>query len=320
MVEAIVESIGLTKRYGNKLAIDSVNLHVPPGVCFGFLGPNGAGKTTMIRMLLGLAHPTSGTAKIRGMVMPGASEKALSRVGGIVEEPRFYPYLTGRQNLQAWAACQDDAARARVDGSLERLGLAHRADEKVSAYSLGMRQRLGVARALLNDPELLVLDEPTNGLDASGMIEFRQLIRDMVEKEGRAVFISSHLLDELEKIVDYVAIVRAGTVIIEGSMRELIEAGDRGIQIDCDDREAARRVLSGVPEVTGVEDRPDGELYARIPPTREAAMAMNRALVEAGIGVASITKREQSLEQRYLEITEGSTPGEMGDVKKGVKP
>ncbi len=319
MAEAVIESIGLTKQYGNKRAIDNVNLRVPAGVCFGFLGPNGAGKTTMIRMLLGLAHPTSGTAKIRGMVMPGASAEALSRVGGIVEEPRFYPYLTGRQNLRAWAACQDDVARSRVDASLVRLGLEHRADDKVSAYSLGMRQRLGVARALLNDPELLVLDEPTNGLDASGMIEFRQLIRDMVEKEGRTVFISSHLLDELEKIVDYVAIVRAGTVVIEGSMRELIEAGDRGIQLDCDDREGARRVLSAVPGVVGVEDRPNGELYARIPPTRELAIAINRALVEAGIGVASITKREQSLEQRYLEITEGTLPGQMADVKKEPK-
>ncbi|TML03296.1 MAG: ATP-binding cassette domain-containing protein, partial [Actinobacteria bacterium] len=205
-----VETSGLTKRFGDRVAVDNVELRVPGGSAFGYLGPNGAGKTTLIRMLLGLTRATAG--------------EALARVGAIVEEPRFHRYLTGRENLSVVAAARERQAHGRIESALERVGLAERADERMSTYSLGMRQRLGVARALLADPELLILDEPTNGLDPAGIHEFRGMIRGLVA-EGRTVLLSSHLLDEVEKICDAVAIVDHGRVVMQGSLAEL--KGDR---------------------------------------------------------------------------------------------
>jgi ABC-2 type transport system ATP-binding protein len=196
---AIIQLEHVSKRFGQQLAVDDVTLDVPRGRCFAWLGSNGCGKTTLIRMMLGLARPTAGSIRLRGCVVPGDIRGALSRVGGIVEEPRFYPYLSGRRNLDVWAAHHGGEARARIPAVLERVALSERADDKVKTYSLGMRQRLGVARALLNDPELLVLDEPTNGLDPAGMLEFRTMIRNVVEQEGRTVFISSHILDEVQR-------------------------------------------------------------------------------------------------------------------------
>jgi len=300
--DVVIETVDLTKRFGSLKAVDAVSLTVPAGTAFGFLGPNGAGKTTLIRMLLGLARPTSGEASVRGFRVPDETRRALERVGGIVEEPRFYGYMTGRQNLEAWAPLLGSDARARIAAALERVGLSEQANKKVSTYSQGMRQRLGVARALLNDPELLVLDEPTNGLDPAGMAEFRATVRDLVEREGRTVFISSHLLDEIEKMCDHVAIVNRGEVVAQGSVQSLIEGGKRGLVIDVDDVERAARVIAGLDSAAAVERRPDGKVFVATEPTREAAMALTRALVEAGVGVASLTASEESLEQRYLEI------------------
>jgi ABC-2 type transport system ATP-binding protein len=305
--DAVIETVDLTKRFGSLKAVDGVSLRVPAGIAFGFLGPNGAGKTTLIRMLLGLARPTSGGATVRGYPVPDETRSALERVGGIVEEPRFYGYMTGQQNLEAWAPLLGAGARARIAEALERVGLAERANKKVSTYSQGMRQRLGVARALLNDPELLVLDEPTNGLDPAGMAEFRTTVRDLVEREGRTVFISSHLLDEIEKMCDHVAIVNHGRVVVQGSVRSLIEGGKRGLVIDVDDVESAARVIVGFDGSALIERRPDGKVFVATDPGREAAMALTRALVQAGVGVASLTASEESLEQRYLEITGGET-------------
>src|SRR3982751_1951784 len=197
----VVETFGLTKRFGERVAVDGVDLHIPRGVAFGYLGPNGAGKTTLIRMLLGLTPATAGTMRILGRDVPADRAAALARVGAIVEEPRFHGYLTGRENLAIIAAARERVAHDRIGVALERTGPADRADEKVKRYSLGMRQRLGVARSLLADPELLILDEPTNGLDPAGILEFRDMIRGFVA-EGRTVLLSSHLLDEVEKICD----------------------------------------------------------------------------------------------------------------------
>ena len=192
---------------------------MPRGVAFGFLGANGAGKTTLIRLLLGLAEPTSGTMRLLGHDLPGGSAAALARVGAIIEEPRFHPHLTGRENLHVHAAARDRAAaRPRSTARSARVGLAARADDRVKTYSLGMRQRLGVARCLLADPELLILDEPMNGLDPAGILEFRHLIRELVA-EGRTVLLSSHLLDEVEKTCDVVAIVDEGRVVAQGTIR-----------------------------------------------------------------------------------------------------
>ena len=210
-METVIETRALTKRFGDRAAVDGVDLVVGAGVAFGFLGPNGAGKTTMIRTLLGLTKATSGEVSLLGLPQPAKRREALARVGAIVEEPRFHPHLTGRENLKIVAAARDSAAEGRIDESLGRVGLAQRANDRVKTYSLGMRQRLGIARCLLADPQLLILDEPMNGLDPAGILEMRHLIRAFVD-EGRTVFLSSHLLDEVEKTCDQVAIVDRGRV------------------------------------------------------------------------------------------------------------
>ncbi|MGH3020269.1 MAG: ABC transporter ATP-binding protein, partial [Gaiellaceae bacterium] len=187
----VVETSGLTKRFGERVAVDHLDLHIPRGSAFGYLGPNGAGKTTLIRMLLGLTDATAGKMRLLGRPVPAERAEALARVGAIVEEPRFHGHLTGRENLTVIAAAREPEAHGRIDGALTRVGLSQRADERVKRYSLGMRQRLGVARSLLADPELLILDEPTNGLDPAGIHEFRDMIRGFVT-EGRTVLLSSH--------------------------------------------------------------------------------------------------------------------------------
>src|SRR5205823_6877312 len=212
VVVPAVETSGLTKRFGSRVAVDEVDLTVPQATAFGFLGPNGAGKTTLIRTLLGLTHPTSGTVSLLGHTMPGERAVALRRVGAIVEEPRFHLHLTGRENLQVVAAAREREAEGRITPALARVGLAPRADERVASYSLGMRQRLGVARCLLADPLLLILDESMNGFDPAGMEEFRQMIEALIE-EGRTVFLSSHLIDEVEKTCQRIAIIDQGRIL-----------------------------------------------------------------------------------------------------------
>ena len=268
--------------------------------------------------MLGLAQPTGGRIHLRGCEVPREIRRALSRVGGIVEEPRFYPYLSGRRNLDVWAAHYGGEARARIPAVLDRVALTERAGDKVKTYSLGMRQRLGVARALLNDPELLVLDEPTNGLDPAGMLEFRTMIRNLVEKEERTVFISSHILDEVQKMADDIAIVQAGRLISWGPVDELIAAGRHSVLLRVDDEARARSVLSGVRFVAGigtneVHDALDLEV-ADI--SDERLIAINRALVEAGVGVAEIWRESETLEQRFLDLTADSKPGDMSPVRK----
>ena len=304
---SLIEARGLTKRFGARTAVADVDLDVPPGVCFGFLGPNGAGKTTLIRLMLGLAHPTAGTVKIGGVDVAQDARGALRQVGAIVEEPRFHPHLTGEENLRAHAALLEDqqAAEDRIEAMLARVGLQGRGDDKVGGYSLGMRQRLGVARALLGDPRLLILDEPTNGLDAEGMAGFRVLIRGLVEQDGRTVFISSHLLDEMQKLCDDVAIVEQGRVVTQSSVEDLLggPAGGGVLVVDCDDVAAAARVLRDELDLTALTT--DGRLRVTGVAGREGAIAVTRALVVAGIGVAEVRPEAGSLEQRYLEITHG---------------
>src|SRR5919198_3675270 len=237
----VVETSGLTKRFGDRIAVSNVDLRVPRGAAFGYLGPNGAGKTTLIRMLLGLTHASAGTIRLLGRPLPAERADALARVGAIVEEPRFHRYLSGRENLAIVAAAREREAQRRIAGALARVGLAERADERVASYSLGMRQRLGVARSLLADPELLILDEPTNGLDPAGVHEFRAMIRGFVA-EGRTVLLSSHLLSEVEKICDAVAIVDRGRVVMQGSLAELT-GNEQTILIGSSDRLRAQTLL-----------------------------------------------------------------------------
>src|SRR5579862_6142607 len=230
--ELAVETHGLVKRFGTNVAVNNVDLRIPRGCAFGYLGPNGAGKTTLIRLLLGLTHADAGTMSLLGYPVPGQRAKALARVGAIVDEPRFHGHLTGRENLQILAAAREGAARERIGPSLERVGLLHRADDRVSKYSMGMRQRLGVAACLIADPQLLILDEPMNGLDPAGMHEMRDMILSLVA-EGRTVVLSSHLLDEVERTCDAVAIVDRGTVIRQGPISQLLAGAAMTVQVEC---------------------------------------------------------------------------------------
>ena len=300
-----IETHDLGKRFGQRTALAGVDLAVPRGVAFGFLGANGAGKTTLIRLLLGLAEPTSGRMQLLGHALPGERADALARVGAIIEEPRFHGHLTGRENLHVHAAARDRTARDRIDGALARVGLGARGDDRVKNYSLGMRQRLGVARCLLSDPELLILDEPMNGLDPAGILEFRHLIRELVA-EGRTVLLSSHLLDEVEKTCDVAAIVDEGRVVAQGSIHELVRGGPRAIDIVCSSPIAAVSLLAAVPGVTRATDHEGGlrvTLGPEAPVDREIVTALLRRLLEHGLAVERVAPVSTSLEERFLTMT-----------------
>jgi ABC-2 type transport system ATP-binding protein len=298
----VVETSGLTKRFGERVAVADVDLRVPRGAAFGYLGPNGAGKTTLIRMLLGLTQATAGTMRLLGRPVPEERAAALARVGAIVEEPRFHAHLTGRENLTVIAAAREPEAHARIDGALARVGLTNRADERVKRYSLGMRQRLGVARSLLADPELLILDEPTNGLDPAGIHEFRDMIRGFVA-EGRTVLLSSHLLDEVEKICDEVAIVDRGQVVAQGSIADLAAGGKKTILIATSDEEQSVAILSEHRAVESVTAEPSGIRVTLDPDADGAGDDISRRLVLAGLAIRRFEPSRVSLEQRFLEIT-----------------
>jgi ABC-2 type transport system ATP-binding protein len=302
---AAIETTGLTKRFGERTALDGVDLYVPRGSAFGFLGPNGAGKTTMIRTLLGLTHASAGSMSIFGEPVPEQRAHALQRVGAIVEEPRFHMHLSGRENLRVVAAVRGPETRERIEPALARVGLAERAEEKVKSYSMGMRQRLGVARCLLADPLLLILDEPTNGLDPSGIQEFREMIRAMVEQEGRTVFISSHLLDEVEKTCDAAAIVDRGKVIEQGTIADLAGGGGarHELIVGVDDAERALGALNAS-ELVLEARRSDEGIRVVLSGDPHTAAQVNAALVAAGVGVARLEPVRHSLEQRFLAITQ----------------
>jgi ABC-2 type transport system ATP-binding protein len=296
-----IQTVGVTERFGDRLAVDAVNLTVPRGVVYGLLGHNGAGKTTLIRMLLGLTRCSAGAIHLLGRAIPEQRSHALARVRALVEEPKFLPYLSGRENLRIVADVRGLDARARVAPALQHVGLSNRADDRVKQYSLGMRQRLGVARTLLADPELLILDGPSNGLDPAGIVEFRQLIRSLADDEGRTVFLSSHDLSEVEKVCDAAAIIDRGRVLEEGAIDEL--AGGRGqeLAIGCDDPAAATSVLDG--HVARVR-RSDGVLHVTLQgDPRPSAAAVNSRLVEAGVSVWHLQLERPMVEQRFLEMT-----------------
>jgi ABC-2 type transport system ATP-binding protein len=302
-----VETHGLSKRFGDNLAVDGVELLVPRGCAFGYLGPNGAGKTTLIRVLLGLTHADAGTMYLLGQPVPSHRDKALARVGAIVDEPRFHSHLTGRQNLQILAAAREPAARGRIAPSLERVGIVHRADDKVSSYSMGMRQRLGVAACLIGDPDLLILDEPMNGLDPAGMQDMRQMILSLVA-EGRTVVLSSHLLDEVERTCDAVAIVDRGRVVRQGPISELLAGSSLTLQVGCSDPARASALIAatriGAADGTEVTADPTG-LSVTLPPAtgNDVIAEINRVLVEGGVSVHRLLLHQATLESWFLQVT-----------------
>jgi ABC-2 type transport system ATP-binding protein len=296
----IIECRGLTKRFGERTAVRDLDLEVPRGCAYGFLGHNGAGKTTLIRMLLGLTEPDAGSMRVSGRPLPRERATVLARVGAIVEEPHFHPHLTGRENLRVVAAVRGPEAGRRIDGVLARMGLADRAGDRVRGYSQGMRQRLGVARCLLGDPELLILDEPMNGLDPGGILELRTMIGSLVA-EGRTVFLSSHLLDEVEKTCDAAAVIDRGQVIAAGPIAELVQGGARELDVGCDDPRAAVDLLDGHDAVAAARATDDGIRVTLSGP--DGAASINARLVRAGVAVYRLAPVQESLEHRFLEMT-----------------
>ena len=291
----IVETHGLTKRYGSGvLAVDSVDMSVRRGEVYGFLGPNGAGKTTTLRMLVGLIRPTSGTASVAGHA-PGAPT-GLAHIGSLIESPGFYPYLSGRENLKVVAELAGVPLR-RAEEVLDIVELASRAGRKFGTYSTGMKQRLGVAAALLKDPDLLILDEPTNGLDPQGMAEMRKLIRDIGQGE-RTVLISSHLLGEVEQICDRVGVISNGRLVRQSTVQELV--GEEGVLVRAQPVAQAEEVLVRAYGRESVS-RQDGAIVLKAKP--ETSVEVNRALMAAGVGVSELRPFERSLEEVFFQLT-----------------
>ena len=299
MSDLPVEARGLVKRYGDLTAVDHVNLTVAGGDVFGYLGPNGAGKTTSLRMLLGLIRPTEGSARLFGRDPLVDGARALDHVAGFVEGPRFYPYLSARRNLRMLADYDGGDARLRIDEVLDLVELRERANDKVGGYSHGMRQRLGIAASLLRQPRLLLLDEPTTGLDPAGMRDMRDLVRRLAS-EGITVLLSSHLLGEVEELCNRVAIIRRGRIIYEGSLGDLLAGAASGYRLRTPEPERARTLLLALPGVEGLVAN-NGEL--RFSADERAAGALSIALGQARIPITAFIPETASLEELFLEMT-----------------
>ncbi len=298
-----VEVRGLVKRYGELTAVDQVDLTVRAGDVFGYLGPNGAGKTTSLRMMLGLIRPTAGSVRLFGRD-PQLGVAALEGVAGFVEAPQFYPYLPGLVNLRLLAALDGGESASRIDEVLDVVELRDRAKDKVGGYSHGMRQRLGIAAALLRRPRLLLLDEPATGLDPGGMRDMRRLVKRLAS-EGMTVLLSSHLLAEVEELCNRVAIVRSGRVAYEGSLQDLRNAAGLRFRVRTTDDERARRICAAQPGIDLDED--DARLIVRAD-TQDAVAQLSQALVEGGALVMELSPQLATLEDLFFRLTEDEQP------------
>jgi ABC-type multidrug transport system ATPase subunit len=302
MTDLAIQTEGLTKRLGDAAVVDKLDLVVPRGSVYGFLGPNGSGKTTTIRMLLGLIWPSAGSYRVLGEAMPAANAKVLPQVGALIEGPAFYPWLTGRQNLRRMDAAgvdgQRKTRRERIDAALTRVGLAAAANKRFRAYSLGMKQRLGLAAALLRPRSLLILDEPTNGMDPQGTREIRNLVRELAG-EGSTVFLSSHLLSEVEQVCSHVGIISVGKMVAQGSVEELRGRGEAMLRVETDDAPGAAKILDrlGLEAITVTGEVVSAQLDGQRPEE------CNRELVLAGVGVRSLTTDRRSLEDAFVALT-----------------
>lgn len=298
--DVALRTLGLTKRFGALTAVDGLDLEVRHGEVVGLLGPNGAGKSTTIGMVLGLIAPTAGRAEIAGIDVRADPASAMSHVGAIAEVPSFYPYLSGRDNLIALALIRGGAALGRVDAALTRVGLFDRARSAFRTYSLGMRQRLGIASTLIADPALVILDEPTNGLDPAGQREIRALVRELAN-EGRAVLLASHLLHDVQQIADRVVVIHRGKLVMSGTVAQMIDRAG-GYRVEVADPGRAAVVLRALPFVRDV--RIDGSVLAVGTEDRNGA-GISRALAEAGIYPETIERQRATLEEVFMELTEG---------------
>ncbi|MEA2635792.1 MAG: type transport system ATP-binding protein [Chloroflexota bacterium] len=316
MAQALaVETHGLTKRYSTGLlAVNDLDLRVRTGEVYGFLGPNGAGKTTTLRLLSGLIHPTSGNALVAGAA-PG-SPASLARMGAMVETPAFYPYLSGRDNLRV-VARYAGVPTSRIEPVLKLVDLTDRARHKFKTYSTGMKQRLGVAAALLKGPDLLILDEPTSGLDPQGTIEMRALLKEL-KQGGRTVVLSSHLLNEVELTCDRVGVIAKGKLVAEGTVDELrARSGGRTLMIRATPLDQARRLLESLLKPDQVKVVDDA-LVLTVDPSQAASI--NRRLVSDGVDVSELRVSEQSLETLFLELTESPHPDALRQAGEGMTP
>ncbi|WP_281887044.1 ABC transporter ATP-binding protein [Paenibacillus sp. YYML68] len=303
---------GVQKRIGKRLIIKGISFDVRAGEIFGFLGPNGSGKTTTIRMLVGLIKPTAGTVRICGYNVFTQHEKALQYVGCIVENPELYPYMSGWENLEHFARMLDGVTEQRIHEVVDIVGMDARIHDKVKTYSLGMRQRLGIAQALLNDPKLLILDEPTNGLDPQGIKELREFIRRLADT-GLSLFVSSHLLSEIQQMCDRVAIISDGEVLQVGEVSELVDERAGTVIWTVRPADAARAVLEAHPDVRDLAEL-DAEtadaparLASRLAP--ELIPELSRRLIAAGVELFGVENRVPSLEDLFLQVTEGKRIG-----------
>ena len=297
-----IQTSGMTKRFGSATVVDNVSLEVPTGSVFGFLGPNGSGKTTSIRMLLGLLTPDAGDVAVLGRPIPSAIPEVLPSVGALIDGPAFYPWLSGRKNLLRLDAFGSDPQRVtrkqRVDEALARVGLTAAGDKKFKAYSLGMRQRLGLANALLRPRQLLILDEPTNGMDPQGTREIRHLIRELAD-HGTTVCLSSHLLAEIEQVCTHVAVMRLGKLRSQGSLQELRATTSERLRISTPDLALAQQTLREIGVVSQIDA--DGTLSAD--PSGHLPEELNRALVQAGVAVRRLVLESPTLEDTFVALT-----------------
>ena len=302
MDDLVIQTDGLTKRYGRVLAVDDLSLDIPKGRIFGLLGPNGSGKTTLMSMLLGLVRPTAGSFTLFGSSPErGGLDRELHRIGALIETPTFYPYLSGRNNLAYFQGISGRGDTGELDSLLEQVGLGGRGGDKFQTYSLGMKQRLGLAYTLLGDPELLVLDEPTNGMDPAGMAEVRGLIRGLAG-ENRTVILSSHLLNEVEQVCDSVAIFSHGRLIAQGDVTELLqERGRPQVRLRTNNDRKAWEILNALTWVDGVT-ADNGYLVAGVDADR--SWEITAALSRNEVYVAEMAPAQMSLEQYFLDVTE----------------
>jgi ABC-2 type transport system ATP-binding protein len=298
--EVILQISGLTKSFSNIKAVNNLSLELRRGEVFGFLGPNGAGKSTTVGMILGLIAPTSGKICLFGQEFEHDRWAALRRIGAVIEEPAFYPYLSGWDNLETLARSIGGIRRNKIDEVLTRVNLRNRAGDRYSHYSMGMKQRLGIASTLLRDPELIILDEPANGLDPAGTKEVRDLIPQLAH-ESRAVFLCSHLLHEVEMVCDRVAIIKQGTLLADSPVKELLAQGQK-VLVKVDDYTRAAEVLSALPWIASVQRQND---YLVVDAGKEPPWQVNKALAEKQIYASEITRSNTSLESVFLQLTGG---------------
>lgn len=298
----LLEVQELTKTFGSRTVVDRLNLRIEEGDIYGFLGTNGSGKTTTIRMITGLIHPDAGVVRIGGFHLKTRFKAAISHVGAIVENPAFYTYLSAYDNLKLSANLLPGITRKRVEEVLEIAGLSDRAKDKVGSYSLGMKQRLGIAGALLNRPKLIILDEPTNGLDPQGMKEIKKLIVQLAAEQGTSFLISSHLLHEVEQICTKVGVIRKGRLIAEGQVKELLASGEETVEIVTRESDKAEQILKTVSEIISVSRFQDGLI---VQTTGDCSFKLSQLLVTSGVRIRSINHRPRTLEQFFFDITKG---------------